>query len=237
MLVNTLCAAFRKLAVDRINTAAATTTTIVRYYSSQHSNLHVSHFMCNDSGVPSSVIAVHDIKFKPGTLNIDLDVPISPLTPKIIEIPVTRIPPLQVPTKNLPVQYDPPLPQTSIDLPSNGNNFEKQAVRLIVIRRKKIKKHKRRKLRKKMKFVWMKLRQRRNYEKVKRFQNEMVAKIKEAQAFDAKEYVKRRLTILNKERIPRTYRGEILPPEMIKRFLAEKKAKREVKRNIPRLTL
>lgn len=142
--------------------------------------------MHNAHGVPSSVVPVHDIKFKPGTLNIDFGIPIRQPIPNIIETPVAKIPPLQEPTKNSPIQYDSPVPQASVDLPTVGNIVEKLAVRLIVIRRKKMKKHKRKKLRKKMKFVWAKLRHRRNKEKIKRFNSEMIVKIKEAQAFDAK---------------------------------------------------
>lgn len=108
---------------------------------------------------------------------------------------------------------------------------------MIIIRRKKMKKHKRKKLRKKMKFEWEKIRNRRNQKREKLFQAELMDKIKEAEAFDAKEYVNERLNILNKERLPRTYRGEILPAQMIKQFLDEKKARKDAKRNKPRLTL
>lgn len=152
-------------------------------------------------------------------------------------MPIAKIPPLQEPVKRLPIRYDLPILEKSIDLPTNGEIFEKHAVRLIVIRRKKIKKHKRRKLRKKMQFIWAKLRHKRNVKKEKVFQAELVNKIKQAQAFDAKVYIKERLNVLNKEKIPRTFRGEILPAEMIKKFIDEKKAKQEAKRNKPRLIL
>lgn len=152
-------------------------------------------------------------------------------------MPVTKISPLQEPIKRLPIQYDLPILEKSIDLPTNGKIFEKQAVRLIVIRRKKMKKHKRKKLRKRMHFIWLKIRNKRNLKKEKLFQAELIDKIKQAQAFDARVYVKERLDILNKERIPRTFRGEILPAEMIKKFRDEKKAKLEAKRNKPRLTV
>lgn len=179
-----------------------------------------------------------DIKFIPGTLNIDFGIRTNGnLIKNIIEMPVTKISPLQEPVKRLPIHYDLPISEKSIDLPTNGKIFEKQAVRLIVIRRKKMKKHKRRKLRKKMQFIWAKVRHKRNVQREKLFQAELINKIKQAQAFDAKVYVKERLNILNKERIPRTFRGEILPAEMIKKFRDEKKAKLEARRNKPRLTL
>ncbi|XP_072747892.1 uncharacterized protein [Anoplolepis gracilipes] len=235
MSINTLCAAFRKIAVSRISTIAT-----ARCYSTQQSNYDVnviSHLTSNSVGILNNTKS-DSIKFIPGTLNIDFGIRTNGnLIRNIIEMPVTKIPPLQEPIKRLPIQYDLPISEKSIDLPTIGEVFEKQAVRLIVIRRKKMKKHKRRKLRKKMRFVWAKLRHKRNTKREKAFQAELIAKIKEAQAFDARAYVKERLHILNKERIPRTFRGEILPAEMIKQFIDEKKARKEAKRNKPRLTL
>ncbi|XP_050460375.1 uncharacterized protein LOC126856152 [Cataglyphis hispanica] len=234
MSINTLCAAFRKIAVGRISTIAT-----ARCYSTQQSNCDVnviSRLTSNSHGIDSTKTI--DIKFIPGTLNIDFGIRTNGnLIRNIIEMPVTKIPPLQDPVKRLPIRYDLPISEKSIDLPTNGEIFEKHAVRLIVIRHKKMKKHKRRKLRKKMQFIWAKLRHKRNVKKEKVFQAELINKIKQAQAFDAKVYIKEKLNILNKERIPRTFRGEILPAEMIKKFIDEKKAKQEAKRNKPRLIL
>lgn len=179
--------------------------------------------------------SIHSIKFIQGTLNIDFGMPASGRIRNIIEMPV--VPPLQEPTKHLPIQYDSPVPERSVDLPTDGRIIDKQAVNMLRIRHKKMKKHKRKKLRKKMKYVWAKIRLKRNQKRERLFQAELIDKIKQAQAFDAKEYVNDRLNILNKERLPRTYRGEILPPEMIKQFLDEKKAKKDAKRNKPRLSL
>ncbi|XP_029175965.1 uncharacterized protein LOC114944284 [Nylanderia fulva] len=232
MSINTLCAAFRKIAVGRISTVAAT-----RYSTHQLNCDVIFRLTSNNHGIPDSTKS-DGIKFIPGTLNIDFGIRTNRnLIRNIIEMPVAKIPPLQEPVKRLPIQYDVPTLEKSIDLPTSGQIFEKQAVRLIVIRRKKMKKHKRRKLRKKMKFVWAKLRHKRNVKREKLFQAGLIDKIKQAQAFDAKEYVKERLNILNKEKIPRTYRGEIIPTQMIKQFRDEKKARKEALRNKPRLTL
>jgi len=57
------------------------------------------------------------------------------------------------------------------------NNNEIQAARLIVIRRKKMKKHKLRKLRKRMKYVWAKVRQKREMRKEKAFQAELMGQV------------------------------------------------------------
>lgn len=51
-----------------------------------------------------------------------------------------------------------PLHEKIIEAPSKeDNNVSKEAARLIIIRRKKMKKHKLRKLRKRMKFEWAKV--------------------------------------------------------------------------------
>lgn len=150
---------------------------------------------------------------------------------------IAKIPPLQEPVTRVPIQYDSPVAENIIDLPAIGEIFEKQAVRLIVIRRKKMKKHKRKKLRKKMEKEWAKVRQKRVQRTERALHAELIGQIKAAETFDPKEYVRERLNILNKERIPRTYRGEILPLEMIKKLREDKKKKLEQRRNIPRLTL
>lgn len=50
-----------------------------------------------------------------------------------------------------------PVVTTEIEAPSTIKDTPKQAARLIIIRRKKMKKHKLRKLRKRMKFEWRKV--------------------------------------------------------------------------------
>ncbi|KAL6261937.1 hypothetical protein P5V15_007020 [Pogonomyrmex californicus] len=228
MSINMLYAAFRKIAISKLNIAA-----VAKYSTQRSGTMTILSYLPDNYGMPYGTEPTHRIKFMPGTLNIDSGISIH----KNIKMPVVKILPLYRPVNYLPIKYDFPILEKSIDLPTNEKIIEKQAVRMIRIRHKKIKKHKRRKLRKKMKFIWEKTRFKRNQKKEKLFQAELVSKIKEAEAFDAKEYVKERLNILNKERLPRTYRGEILPTEMIRQFLNEKKAKKEAKRNKPRLTL
>ncbi|KAK3873314.1 hypothetical protein Pcinc_021671 [Petrolisthes cinctipes] len=100
--------------------------------------------------------------------------------------------------------------QHIIETPST-EVIEKQAARLIGIRRKKMKKHKLKKLRKKMKFVWAKTRQRREYKKEKLFQAEEMAKIKEFRAFDAKEYVADFLREINEMPQPGSWKKREYP--------------------------
>ncbi|KAJ9581551.1 hypothetical protein L9F63_023271 [Diploptera punctata] len=80
-----------------------------------------------------------------------------------------------------------------VEAPSQANIAEKQAARLIVIRRQKMKKHKLRKLRIKMKYEWAKVRQRREMRKEKAFQAQLIAQIKDAEKFDAETYVAGRI--------------------------------------------
>lgn len=107
--------------------------------------------------------------------------------------------------------------KTIIEAPSvEGSDVEKQAVRMIIIRRKKMKKHKLKKLRKKMKFEWAKRRQRRELKKEKLFQAELIAQCKKAETFSAEEYVQEKLDRLNEVVIPRFWKGKRLPEFIIR---------------------
>ncbi|KAK0175638.1 hypothetical protein PV327_009374 [Microctonus hyperodae] len=129
------------------------------------------------------------------------------------------------------------IPEKSLDLPAIGVHIEKQAVRLIVIRRRKMKKHKRRKMRKRLTYVLRKIKGKRELNREKAFHEELLVQIRAAEKFDAKEYVASRLEILDKERVPLKWQGVILPEEMIRKLIKEKREKEEQKRNKPRLTL
>lgn len=84
-----------------------------------------------------------------------------------------------------------------MDLPPlEGQDECKEAAVMIEIRRLKMKKHKRKKLLKKMKFVFAKRKLRRRLRKEKVFQAELLAKIKEAETFSAEQYVADKLARL-----------------------------------------
>ncbi|XP_043260838.1 uncharacterized protein LOC122402265 [Colletes gigas] len=231
MALNKLCTAFRQITVGRQSNVVG------RYIS-----YYLSEKQRNILPLYSSKNAVFikypetNISFVPKTLNIDFANADGALNKNKIEIPFKNILSIEEPLTQYPIRRDLPLIDKSLELPSSSN-VGKFAVNLIVIRRHKMKKHQRKKLRKKMQYVWAKIRQMRNIRKEKNFQAELIAKIKEAQAFDAKAYVSERLALLRKERIQKTYRGEILPPAMIKQFLEEEQARKEKRRNKFRLTL
>ncbi|XP_063985381.1 uncharacterized protein LOC135166753 [Diachasmimorpha longicaudata] len=153
-----------------------------------------------------------------------IDIPPGP-TRTITDVPKTRIIPL----------ID-KIPDNALEMPSE-HVIEKQAARLIVIRRRKMRRHKLRKLRKKMKFVRRKWKQKRELKKEKAFQAELIAQVREAEIFDAKEYVNSRLQILDHVRIPNRWKGEILPESMIRQFMKEKEEKQRKKLNRLRITL
>ncbi|KAJ4440246.1 hypothetical protein ANN_08385 [Periplaneta americana] len=113
-------------------------------------------------------------------------------------------------------------PTHYIEAPTLNYVIEKQAARLIVIRRRKMKKHKLRKLRIRMKYEWAKVRQRREMRKEKAFQAKLIAQIKEAEKFDAKKYVEERLQKAHEMPLPRTWKGKRLPFFIIKQKLGIK---------------
>lgn len=87
--------------------------------------------------------------------------------------------------------------------------LEKQAARMIVIRRRKMKKHKLRKLRKVRKFEYRRVALKRKTLKEKDFQMQLMAQIKEAGKFDAKTYVEEVIRIAKEEIVkpPRIHPG------------------------------
>ncbi|XP_054725656.1 uncharacterized protein LOC129235690 isoform X2 [Anastrepha obliqua] len=102
------------------------------------------------------------------------------------------------------------------------SNGKMEAARLIVIRRRKMKKHKLKKLRRKMKFEWAKVRQRREMRKEKAFQAKLIAQVKAGEAFNAEQYVEEQLRTANENPLPRTWKGRRLPAFIIKEKLGIK---------------
>lgn len=76
---------------------------------------------------------------------------------------------------------------------STNNSPDKLAKHILIIRHKKMKKHKRKKLAKKMRFVWAKFRMRRRARKAKRYKKMILAIRKTGTDFDAREFVENQL--------------------------------------------
>ncbi|XP_052861046.1 uncharacterized protein LOC128268076 [Anopheles cruzii] len=161
-----------------------------------------------------------------GGLEIGNGVRRNPLLPlkEIIDIPlVSRIieNPIQRPGTGEPIG-DNLNTVPSLDLPTGivqPDDGGKQAARLIVIRRRKMRKHKLKKLRKRMKFEWLKVRQRRELRKEKLFQAELINQIKAAEKFSAEAYVAEKLRLAKTTPLPRFWKGRRLPEFLIKQKL------------------
>lgn len=93
--------------------------------------------------------------------------------------------------------------QEDFGLPIGDSNpvIEKQAARMVVIRRRKMKKHKLRKLRKVRKFEYRRIALKRKTLKEKTFQMELMDKIKVAEKFDPKAYVENLIITAKEENI------------------------------------
>jgi len=96
---------------------------------------------------------------------------------------------------------------------------------MVVIRRRKMRKHKLKKLRKRMRYVWAKVKHRRTVRKEKAFQGEQMALITAAKRFDAREYVDRVVersetlpmsTVRDGKRLPYFIRVAMTGPVIVK---------------------
>ncbi|XP_041980809.1 uncharacterized protein LOC121734342 [Aricia agestis] len=96
---------------------------------------------------------------------------------------------------------------------------EKLAIRLIVIRRKKMKKHQRRKLWKRMRHRWARVRKNRRIKREKIFQNELYALVKQANEFSAEQYVASKLEKANHTPLPRRWKHKLLPEFIIRQLM------------------
>ncbi|XP_069944459.1 uncharacterized protein [Cherax quadricarinatus] len=119
-----------------------------------------------------------------------------------------------------------PLTDELKEAPSN-QVIEKQAAVLIGIRRRKMKKHRLKKLRKRMKFEWQKIRQKREYQKEKLFQATQMAKVREYEAFDAATYVADVLRKIKEKPTPMFWKGKRLPPPVVKQLMEEEELKKK----------
>ncbi|XP_012275556.1 uncharacterized protein LOC105697104 [Orussus abietinus] len=227
MAFHAFCKTFRQL---KLYEAGAR---VLKCHSALQSTLSTQSVSCQDKPeLLTAFQAIGEIRigFFPMRINIDIGLPqIRGIVPPVTELPIVPIirirePPVKVHVDNGETR------RVSIEAPQQGIIEEKQAARLIVIRRRKMRKHKLRKLRKRIKFIRLKIRQKRELKKEKIFQAELLAQIKQAENFDAKEYVASRIKELTKEELPKRYRGEVLPVDLIREFLANHAARKEEKR-------
>ncbi|CAB3254027.1 unnamed protein product [Arctia plantaginis] len=139
-----------------------------------------------------------------------------PTTTGIKQDPIPYIP-IVNPRSILPL-LDKEWTKDEIGLPAIQQE-EIRAERLIVIRRKKMKKHQRKKLWKKMRHRWARVKQQRRQTKEKTFQNSLLAMIKTANDFQAEEYVANKLQKANHTPLPTRWRHKRLPEFIIRQLL------------------
>lgn len=169
----------------------------------------------------------YHIQFQPRPISLEI---IPPFIKPSIETPLTNIAIIENPLSNdnaKEITEKANILQ-DFDCPTNQNHGEDgiQAAVLIGIRKRKMKKHKLRKLRKKMKFEWAKVRQRRELRKEKAFQAGLIAQIKEAEKFSAEQYVSEKIRQANETPVPRFWKGRQLPAFIVKQKMDELEAKK-----------
>ena len=134
--------------------------------------------------------------------------------PKTIEEPMLKIPlgqippPLvgQVPARNFSI----------IEEPINKVIIEKKAHRRLIIRKRKMKIHRRKRRWKRNWVMYRKGYLDREKKRETAFRQRMIAKVNEANTFDAKKYVEDYLEDAKYELVPKTYEGKRLPQWLIK---------------------
>uniref|UniRef100_A0A1B6C5R5 Ribosomal protein mS38 C-terminal domain-containing protein n=1 Tax=Clastoptera arizonana TaxID=38151 RepID=A0A1B6C5R5_9HEMI len=156
-------------------------------------------------------------------LNID------PPKIQIIDLPITKKVIIDHPIKNINLKYEDLPTLKQIEEPAPFPVDEKKAARLIVIRRKKMKKHQLKKLRIRMKFDWAKLRQKRELKKEKLFQAELLGKVKQAEEFDARTYCTEKINKVNAVILQKSWKGKRFPPAIIKDLVEKREKKRALK--------
>ena len=106
--------------------------------------------------------------------------------------------------------FDPLRPESNIPVETPGtveSAIEKRAHRLLVIKKRKMKVHRRRRLWKRMWTVWKKKFYGRERRKEIDFRNKLIAAVKEAQKFDVETYTEAYIKDYHYEFVPLTYKG------------------------------
>ncbi|XP_022187344.1 uncharacterized protein LOC111046158 [Nilaparvata lugens] len=161
--------------------------------------------------------------FLSGTSQLDLNVPFKLQQPKlqILDRPNDLLSTIiEAPKISTLIPYEDIAPDKEISEPEPKQKIEKHAVRMLIIRKRKMRVHKRKKWRKKFKEQIAKMEIRRKIKKEKEFQAELMGKVKEAEKFDALVYVKEKLAKANKEIIPYRWKGKKLPEFVIRHEMA-----------------
>lgn len=100
---------------------------------------------------------------------------------------------------------------------------EKSAHRMLIIRRRKMNRHKRLKRMRKNKFAIAKRHREKRMKKEVVFRQEIAAKLREVEKFNAEEYVAEKLAMYRKEILPARMHGKIMPALVIEDYVERMK--------------
>jgi hypothetical protein len=123
---------------------------------------------------------------------------------------------------------DPLVHDKSVELPSNpSSSVPKFAQRMVRIRKRKMKVHKRRKRHRKFFARYRRVKMLRRKKKECAFRVVLMDKVNVAKKFDADQYVAEHLEELHKVWIPRTHKGKSLPEFLIKELIEKDRLEEE----------
>jgi len=118
---------------------------------------------------------------------------------------------------------DPEVVKKQIKEPLDRSVVKKHAIRMIVLRRRKMKKHQLKKLWQRMYLKFRANRQGREKKKEYEFRGKLAGKVADARKFSAESYVDGYLNDYHTPLLPKTYKGKRLPEWLIKELLEQDK--------------
>jgi len=124
---------------------------------------------------------------------------------------------------------EPEVLKREIREPFNHSMIKKHAIRMIVLRRRKMKKHQLKKLWQRMYLKFRTNRQAREKKKEYEFRGMLATKVMEARKFDAEKYVDEYMNDYHTPLLPKTYNGKRLPAWLIKELMEQDREYEEEK--------
>merc|ERR1719495_2490184 len=157
--------------------------------------------------------------FLSGHLNFNQEIKVPQFEKKEVTLPTSRNFTIKKFIVHTPEEIlDPGYTKKEIEEPIK-KQIKKHAVRMIVLRRKKMKKHQLKKLWKRMYLKFKAVRVRREKKKELTFRYMLIEKVKEARKFDPEKYVLDYLADYHTPLLPKTYKGMRKPAWLIKELL------------------
>ena len=158
-------------------------------------------------------------------LNTHFDLPsrssyVAPVESPVIQGTSTPVYVNPVAIKN---EISDPTTIVEVEMPTQGVNVAKWAVRLLRIKKRKMKVHRRKRLWKRMWTVWKKKFFSREKQREIEFRQKLIEAVRVAKKFDAEKYVDAYLEDTKFEFTPKTYKGRSKPKFIIEELLEQEK--------------